>query len=95
MLYALAVNRQKDNAMTAGLPVAPALLFIQHTASGDYNPILHFAKEPISDINDHADEMQQRLEALMKEIYDPGRTFSPTADAKRCTICPYSKLCGR
>lgn len=95
MLYALAVNRLKDNDMTAGLPVAPALLFIQHTASGDYNPILHFAKEPISDINVYSEEIEQRLEALMKEIYDPTRTFSPTTDAKRCAICPYSKLCGR
>ena len=95
MLYALAVSRDAPWHMIAGLPVAPALLFIQHTASGDYDPVLQFGKEPINDISRHADEIRHHLKALLTEIYDPTIPFSPTTDAKRCAICPYRKICGR
>ena len=51
MLYSLMVHNS-DKWNKDGLPVIPALLFIQHTAGEKYDPTLCINKEKISDIKE-------------------------------------------
>ena len=46
MLYACIVRNSTDNT-----PVAPALLFIQHAGTEDYNPVLKFGNQHINDVD--------------------------------------------
>ena len=77
------------------LPVSPALLFIQHAASDDYDPTLCFGKEPISDILPYLEDFNSHLKTVIDEIFNPEIDFTPSPDGKSCSNCPYTKLCGK
>ena len=92
-VYADIVRQQQPPA--AARPVSPALLFIQHAAADDYDPTLHFGREPISDVADHAARFNELLHEKVDEIFHPDMAFTPTADANICRTCPYARLCGQ
>lgn len=89
MLYArIERNRQST-------PVAPALLFIQHSSGDDYNPILKFGDEYINDVaTADGDRFVSLLMQKVNDIFDPSIPFTPTADTARCRNCPYVQICG-
>lgn len=92
MLYSVILREDKQrNPMV--LPVSPALLYIQHSRADNYDPIIKIADEPIDDIHKYQDEFMKELEALLADIFDPAKPFSPTDEQKRCQTCPYKKLC--
>ena len=75
-------------------PVAPALLFIQHAGTEDYNPTLCLGREPVNDIATVSESYMRQLGDLISDIFNPAISFTPTDDRKRCTNCPYAHLCG-
>jgi hypothetical protein len=75
------------------LPVSPALLFIQHAGTDDFDPVLAFGKERINDVADHKETFGRMLVDKVTEIFNPAIPFTPTADRKRCMSCPYKGLC--
>lgn len=92
MLYSLMV-RNSDKWNKDGLPVIPALLFIQHTAGEKYDPTLCINKEKISDIKEFEAQFTEEITKLLEELFDTSVSFIPTDDRKSCTICPYKQLC--
>ena len=96
LLYADIV-RQSAVLNPGSLPVAPALLFIQHAAKDGYDPILTIGsgrdKKAISDIKDYEEDFRNRLTMLLEEIFNPAIPFQPTGDMQRCESCPYRKIC--
>ena len=81
--------KSKDKA------VSPALLFIQHAGTDDYNPTLCLGREPVNDIAVVSESYMKQLSSLISDIFNPALCFTPTDDKKRCTTCPYAHLCGR
>ena len=96
LLYA-GIVRESQQFNPEQLPVAPALLFIQHAVGEGNDPILTFGsgrdKKFITDIQQYQKDFQSYLSTLLQEIYDPNIPFTPTSDTQRCTNCPYRKLC--
>ena len=88
-VYADIVSRQRHQ------PVAPALLFIQRAAAKDYDPVLCFGKEKISDIADYSAHFNELLEDKVNEIFSQDISFTPTADLRVCQSCPYLQMCRR
>ena len=88
MLYAIIVARQQPR-----IPVAPALLFIQHAGAENYDPILCFGKEPINDVSQHAATFLELLAKTIGQMFDPNIPLLPTDDSQRCRTCPYRQLC--
>ena len=82
------IVRQKNQ-----LPVSPALLFIQHAGSDNFDPTLKLGKEPVRDIATVSDEFMTLLTEKMSEIFCQDLAFSPTEDQDRCSSCPYQMLC--
>ena len=82
------IVRQQTN-----LPVSPALLFIQHAGSEQYDPTLKLGKDPVRDIATISNEFMQLLTEKMSEIFCQDLAFSPTEDHDRCSTCPYQMLC--
>lgn len=83
----------------AGLPVAPALLFIRQATATDYDPTLAFAPakgktEIVTDIESIREPLFASLQSLLTEIFDPALPFAPTAYTERCQTCPYQLICG-
>ena len=75
-------------------PVSPALLFIQHAGTDDYDPTLCLNREPVVDIADISERYMQHLDAIISDIFNPSISFMPTEDTQRCQNCPYASLCG-
>ena len=89
LLYARIVRRKSSD------PVVPALLFIQHAAADDFNPVLKIGANYIDDVaTPDGDRFVKLLVDKVNEIFDPTQPFTPTADSSRCRICPYAHLCG-
>ena len=89
MLYARIVRQQQK------VPVVPALLFIQHAASDDYNPVLKLGGDYIEDVaTDDGNHFVSLLLQKVNEMFDPSQPFLPTSDSDRCRTCPYARLCG-
>ena len=84
------IVRQKSH----DIPVAPALIFIQHASGNDYNPTLCLGHEPVNDIATVSESYMQHLSSLISDIFNPAISFSPTDERKRCSNCPYAHLCG-
>lgn len=87
-VYANIVRRQHPQTS-----VSPALLFIQHAGTDDYDPTLCFGKTPISDIADSSQDFDRLLHEKIEEMFSPDIAFVPTDDRERCRICPYKLLC--
>ena len=73
--------------------VAPALLFIQHAQGDDYNPVLCFGKDPISNVALHAEPFASQLKQVIARMFDHSQPLKPTTDLERCRNCPYRQLC--
>lgn len=94
LLYSIIV-RQSQQLNKQQLPVSPALLFIQHSAGEDYDPILCFGKEKIVDVAPFIHSFTEMLHTCVDEIFNPDIPFMPVEDDKSCRSCPYAQLCGR
>ena len=92
MLYATIVAQNHEGKYPS-LPVAPALIFIQHTAGDDYDPTLVVNHQKISDIRACQPTFGEHLQGLLSDILNPENPFTPTDEQKRCTYCPYKKIC--
>ena len=88
-LYSHIVSQQSN-----GLPVSPALLFIQHAGSDDYDPTLCLSKAPVTDIAAVAGPFMERLDSIIADLFAPDTAFVPTEERQRCRPCPYAALCG-
>ena len=75
--------------------VSPALLFIQHAGTDDYDPTLCLGRDPVRDITTVADEYMQLLNQTISEIFNEDLALSPTDDLDRCRTCPFAPICGR
>ena len=88
-LYSCIVRQKHDTA------VSPALLFIQHAGTEDYDPTLRLGKEAVHDIIDVTERFMLLIKEKIDEIFNPAIDFIPTDDRDRCRSCPYAMLCGR
>lgn len=94
-LYAAIVNRRQPS-----LQVAPALLYIHRASSESYSPVIEIGeprktKVAVSDFSLFEKEFRERLQTLLKEIYNPEEPFTQTEDIKKCAFCDLKSLCRR
>ena len=94
MLYSMIVSCSKD-INPHGLPVSPALLFIQRTGAKEYNPILKIGSEQISDMSKWNDSFNSHLRSIITQMMEPSSNFEPTKDKATCKTCTYKHLCGQ
>ena len=85
------IVRQKSR----GVPVAPALLFIQHASGEEYDPTLCLGREPVNNIDTVSETFMKQLDNLISDIFNPAISFTPTDDMITCQHCPYARLCGK
>ncbi|MFY0598395.1 MAG: PD-(D/E)XK nuclease family protein [Cyclobacteriaceae bacterium] len=50
---------------------------------------------PVSDFTAYAEEFEQNLEDLLREIFDQEIPFDQTVDEKKCGYCSYKEICNR
>lgn len=76
--------------------ISPALLYIHDPANSMRdNFIVDIQKVPVNDITEIKSEYIERLDAVLKEIFDIDKPFRATTDEKRCEYCDFRKICGK
>ena len=90
LLYSNIV-RHSEKVNPQSLPVSPTLLFIQHSLNS--SPTLKLGKQPIADVVDLEKDFWENLEKLLSDIFNPALPFVPTDNPKRCSLCPFKKMC--
>ena len=94
MLYSRIARKCKE-LNPYGLPVSPALIFIQHAFSEQYDPTIYINKVKVIDVAEYEEDYRKGMQQLVEEIYNPGISFQPTANDKHCEYCAYKALCGK
>ena len=91
-LYSLIV-RNDAGYNPQGLKVVPALFFVQQSSMESYNPVLKMGREVVADISQYSQELEERLQGVVNEIFSPDIPFKPTETTSRCTNCPFAEIC--
>ena len=86
LLYASILEHKKHEISTG-------LLYVQHAAEENYNPLLQIAKQPITNASEYREEFQQGLSKLISEILNTDIPFLRTQNTSLCKDCPFTKLC--
>lgn len=76
-------------------PVCPALFFVHKSNSEDYDPVIEFNRERVTDFKTYEEEFEKVLRQVLDELFDPQIPFRQTANEKRCEYCDYRLLCGK
>ena len=90
LLYSILIKAEHPQT-----PVSPALLFIQHAGTNDYDPTLCFGKNPIVDIQNDKNRFMELLTETIDQMFNPDIPYTPTNDRDRCHSCPYRLLCNQ
>ena len=98
LLYADIVRSERTSSVShlpSDIPVSPALLFIQHANTEDYDPTLCFGRDRILDISSYSPRFNELLNQTITEILSPDVPFRPTTDLQVCATCPFASICRR
>ena len=91
MLYSVA-------ALESGMAqkVTPLLIYInkaQNRQREDF--VVQIGKNKIDDASVFRDDFKNRLQDVLREIFDINTEFTPTDNEERCQWCDFKKLCER
>ena len=79
----------KDN----NYKVQPGLLYIQKTTKEDFIPTVSIAKNIVEDYADFKVDFQEKLIALLKEMFSEGGVYNQTNIEDHCKYCDYKPIC--
>ena len=81
---------------SAARNISPSLLYIHNPENTmRENFVIDVSSEPVTDIRSIKGEYMQRLDAVLSEIFDSEKQFTPATDSKKCEYCDYRKICGK
>lgn len=94
LLYAL-LYKTSHAASLNGARLVPGLINRENLFKNEFDFGLVMAKEMIRDAQPLLPEFEDRLRALLEELFNPGEKFDQTAVTESCRICPYQQICYR
>ena len=74
------------------LPIRPALYYTSQGYKTDYNPYVSLGNEDEDDARPFFPEFEERLKALLEEIFDTKQPFEARPN-KTCSYCDFRNLC--
>ncbi len=83
------------------LKITPGIFNIRELFSESFDHRLQLKQqngegyEYITDIRPYLPDFQFHLKNLLQEIFDASKSFTHTADERKCQYCPYVRICGR
>ncbi|MCF0199142.1 MAG: PD-(D/E)XK nuclease family protein [Bacteroidaceae bacterium] len=93
-LYGMILATDPQYAAYAHEKMRPCLFYIPQALHGEYSPDLAMDKVTVEQLDaDTLADFRVRLEALIREIFDPQTPFRPCAEGKACKYCPFTTLC--
>jgi CRISPR/Cas system-associated exonuclease Cas4 (RecB family) len=79
----------------SGLPIVPALLYMQDSGKENYSPVILYEKEPITDFRELNPDFEKLYLQKIGSLFNPDIPFQQTAFDSNCTYCEFKDLCNR
>lgn len=73
--------------------ITPGLINAKDLFATDFDARIRIDKDMVNDYAPWDQEFQASLNTLLKELFDPTTPFTQTTDLRKCSLCPYAKLC--
>ncbi|MEM9829521.1 MAG: PD-(D/E)XK nuclease family protein [Bacteroidota bacterium] len=88
MFYAL-LYRQHSNAGH----IVPGLINANDLFNTEFDSRIYIGKEAVNDFARWQQLFTENLRTLLLELFDPTVAFDQSDDSRKCSHCPYAKLC--
>ncbi len=72
--------------------IIPAIYKIDRFFDDDFSPEVKYRKQSVA-YRDVAEEFRDKLEELLSEIFSDSNCYTQTKDERKCTHCPFNKIC--
>ncbi|WP_462248536.1 PD-(D/E)XK nuclease family protein [Ekhidna sp.] len=76
-------------------PIVPGLINIKQFFKSDFDFRLKTKGNPIADARGFLPAFEERMKALLEEIYSKEVPFSQTEDLRKCSFCDFKGICER
>lgn len=73
--------------------IVPGLINAKDLFNQDFDARIFVGKEVVSDFTTWEEPFISELHTLLLELFDPTSSFDQTDDLRKCSMCPYAKLC--
>ncbi|MEQ9439959.1 MAG: PD-(D/E)XK nuclease family protein [Cyclobacteriaceae bacterium] len=73
--------------------IVPGLVNAKDLFAADFDARISIDKQLVSDYTPWDEAFQKELAVLLRELFNPDIPFDQTTDLRKCTLCPYAKLC--
>ena len=89
LVYSEIFNRQNPEKT-----IIPAIYKIDRFFDDDFSPRIKFKKQDFL-YREVANDFLKGLENLLHEIFSESNSYTQTPDKRKCTNCPFNKICRR
>jgi len=90
LLYCRLYDQNRDHEK----PLIPGLYYFRQIYQQHFDYRLSINKKPVI-YDEVAGEVEEELQNVMKQLFDPGIPFDQTDDRNACRQCPYAEICRR
>nr|WKN37605.1 PD-(D/E)XK nuclease family protein [Tunicatimonas sp. TK19036] len=89
LFYALLYQQNSDTEER----IVPGLVNAKDLFAADFDSRIILDKHPVNDYAPWDSEFRKGLNTLLLELFNPTIPFDQTTDLRKCSLCPYAKLC--
>ena len=79
----------------SGLPIIPALFYMQDLGKENYSPKIVYEKEPVTDFRNLNQDFEKLYLQKISGLFNPDIPFQQTAFDSNCSYCEFRELCNR
>ena len=79
----------------SGLPIVPALLYMQDIGRENYSPVIIYEKEPVSDFRELNPDFEELYLQKISSLFNQDIPFQQTAYDSNCAYCEFREMCNR
>ena len=79
----------------SGIPIVPALLYMQDIGKENYSPVIIYEKDPVSDFRELNENFEELYIQKISNLFNPDIPFEQTAYDSNCSYCEFRDLCNR
>ena len=73
--------------------IVPGLINAKDLFNQEFDARIFVGKEVVNDFTNWEEPFIGELHTLLLELFDPTSSFDQTDDLRKCSMCPYAKLC--
>ena len=88
LFYALLYQQYSDEGR-----IVPGLINAKDLFNQEFDSRIYIGREAVNDFSSWQKPFTEKLHILLLELFNSSVAFNQTDDLRKCSLCPYAKLC--